>query len=59
MMPDKFTPADTPANYRSLNIECQFALAWARLAAERDSANGTRRVTVLKPVVLAGSVTSR
>ncbi len=59
MMPDKFAPADTPANYRSPATECQFALAWARLAAERDSATGTRRVTVLKPVVLAGSMTSR
>ncbi len=59
MSPDKFEPASTPANYRSPTIECQFALAWARLAAERDSAAGTRRVTVLKPVALAGSVTSR
>ena len=59
MTPDKLTPADTPANYRSPSTECQFALAWARLAAERASATGTRRVTVIKPVVLAGSVTSR
>ena len=51
MMPDKFAPADTPANYRSPAVECQFALAWARLAAERDSATGTQRVTVLKTVV--------
>ncbi len=59
MMPDKFEPAAAPADYRSPAIECQFALAWARLAAERNSATGARRVTVLKPVVLAGSVTSR
>jgi hypothetical protein len=59
MMPDKFEPAVSPANYRSPAIECQFALAWARLAAERNSATGARRVTVLKPVVLAGSATSR
>ena len=59
MMPDRFEPAAAPANYRSPAIECQFALAWARLAAERDSTTGTRRVTVIKPVVLAGSVTSR
>jgi hypothetical protein len=59
MTPDKFEPADAPANYRSAAIECQFALAWAQLAAERDSTTGTRRVTVLKPVVLAGSVSLR
>lgn len=59
MTPDKFTPADAPPDYRSPSTECQFALAWARLAAARDSATGTRRVTVIKPVVLAGSVTGR
>ena len=59
MTPDKFEPAAAPTNYRSPAIECQFALAWARLAAERDAATGARRVTVLKPVVLAGSATSR
>lgn len=59
MISDKFAPADASANYRSPAIECQFALAWAQLAAERGSATGTRRVTVLKPVMLAGSVTSR
>lgn len=55
----KHAPATAPANYRSATIECQFALAWAQLAAERDSGTGTRRVTVLKPVVLANGVTSR
>lgn len=59
MMPDKFAPAGAPANNRSPAIECQFALAWARLAAERDFATGARRVTVLRPVALAGRVTSR
>ncbi len=59
MTSDKFSPAALPANYRSPATECQFALAWARLAAERGSATGARRVTVLKPVALAGSVPSR
>jgi hypothetical protein len=54
MKPDEFAPAAVPANYRSPAIECQFAHAWARLAAERGSATGSRRVTVLKPVALAG-----